>query len=317
MKTVNFFRVLAAIAMLTACSDDENEMTGLSDSSSRAVFSASIEGQTRAADTSWDTGDKIGISGTTGEKTYTNVAYTTANGDGSFSAVTSGEEIYYHDEYAVSFTAYYPWAETLEDSPAIAADTREQAKQKDFDFMWTQAVGSKESPEVSLIFSHLMTKVALTVKTGDGVSLDEAEAAVMSLDGFNLTGTFDATTGLIAADEGTSGTITFANSGNALYNAPSVTDQTAGAVCYTMIVFPQELAATLPISVVLNGVQTLNAELDFTAANTNAGDADPKNEWAAGRQYNLSVTLYKTYMTVDGCTIDAWENVDFGSFDAQ
>lgn len=315
MRTkVMFFGVLA-VTMLAACSNDENSV--IDTTTSRAAFTASIgeRPSTRAYDQTWDNGDKIGISGKSGEATYANIAYQTT-GNGNFTVVASDEEIYYQSDANVQFTAYYPWND-LEGAATIEADTWLQADQKTFDFLWAQAPGSKASPTVAFTFAHKMAKVVLTVKRGADVSLDEVEAAVMSLEGFKHTGSFDVTTGTATAKGNASTMWQFANASTTTHNAPVTVSETAGTVAYTLIVFPQVLEAALPISAELTGKQSFKTTLDFTAANTDAGDAEAKNEWVAGRQYNLGVTLHKTKITVNGCTITEWTEADGGNFDAE
>ena len=146
---------------------------------------------------------------------------------------------------------------------------------------------------------------------------DEVKNAVLSLEGFKREGSFDVITGETEATGNPGVMWTFANNaGNAAYNAPFVADATAGTVAYTLILFPQAFDAPLPFSAELTGAQTFSAVLDFTAANRNAGDTAPKNEWVAGRQYNLSVTLHKTSLTVDGCTIAPWNEANGGNVNA-
>ena len=53
-------------------------------------------------------------------------------------------------------------------------------------------------------------------------------------------------------------------------------------------------------------MQPFDAELGFTSANQNAGDGTPANSWIKGRQYNISITLNKTSLSIEGCTINAW-----------
>ena len=110
---------------------------------------------------------------------------------------------------------------------------------------------------------------------------------------------------------------TFAgNTSETGYNAPLSKDDAAETVSYTLILFPQEFSSPLPITATLTSMQSFSATLDFTAANVDAGDTDAKNEWVAGRQYNLSVTLHKTDITVDGCTIQGWDEANGGNVNA-
>ena len=109
---------------------------------------------------------------------------------------------------------------------------------------------------------------------------------------------------------------TFAgNTSETGYNAPLSKDDTGETVSYTLILFPQVFSSPLPITAITGG-QSFSATLNFTTANENAGDTDAQNEWVPGRQYNLSVTLHKTDITVDGCTIQGWDEADGGNVDA-
>ena len=47
--------------------------------------------------------------------------------------------------------------------------------------------------------------------------------------------------------------------------------------------------------------QLMMAQADARSTGKKAGDENPENKWVEGRQYNLSVTLHKTKITVDGC----------------
>lgn len=312
MKTKFTLMALTAAVMLSACSNDESD--NLTDKGRAAAFTASINSMTRAMDQSWENGDAIGITGTSGDRAYTNVKYITAQGDGNFNVATEGQEIYYQDDNAVTFTAYYPWS--ANSSTSIEAYTWDQARQKTFDFLWAQATGSKAERNVAFNFSHKMAKVVLTIKKGADVSDEEVNEAVLSMEGFKHQGTFNVTTGFAAATGNVCGLWEFANSSDETWNAPFVINED-GSVSYTLLFIPQAFDEKLPFTAALAGKQKFSTDLDFTEANGKAGDQDAKNEWVAGRQYNLSVTLHKTSITVDGCTIVAWSEADGGNVDAE
>lgn len=319
MKAKTIFMATLAAAVLTACNNDENNV--IDTGSSQATFTAAIDGQvnTRAYDRTWEAGDAIGISGISGGITYTNVQYITDSDgtSGNFTVGTQGNEIYYQDDNSVTFTAYYPWANLAADATTITADTRAQASQSDFDFLWSRQTGSKASPNVQFIFAHKMAKLVLTIQKGNDVSYQEVQDAVLSLGGFKYSGTFNVTDGTTStADDLATGWTFAGNTSETGYNAPFVPNATAESVSYTLILFPQEFSSPLPITATLTGMQSFSATLDFTAANVDAGDTDAKNEWVAGRQYNLSVTLHKTDITVDGCTIQGWDEANGGNVNA-
>lgn len=304
MKKFLFFAPFAMLA-LAACSNSDEPVVGDDD---KVNFSASINGssESRAFDQTWEQGDEIGISCTTGGKVYSNVAYST-NGTGDFTVMTPGSEIYYQSADPVIFTAYYPYAA---DATSITADSHNQTSQKTFDYLWAQAEGEKSAPNVAFIFNHKMAKLVLTVKKGLDVNFDEIKSAAYTLAGFKNNGSFDAVTGAASASGNASAVWTFSEA------TPVAYSETNEVAVYTFILFPQEFDAPLPLTATTS-LQTFATALDFTAANAAIGDTDAKNEWVAGRQYNMSVTLHKTAITVDGCTISAWDEANGGNFDAE
>lgn len=310
MKKEILFAAMSATLILASCSS-EKERPAITGGADAPRFSATIGApQSRAFDTTWENGDAIGISCLTGGKTYTNVAYSTT-GDGNFNVVNPGTEIYYNDNNEVTFTAYYPYTAN---TTSYGADTWNQADQKSFDFLWAQAAGRKAAPNVAFSFAHKMAKVNITVKKGADVSFDEVKSAVLSLEGFKHEGGFNVEDGN-AFVTGNASVFDFANATIAAHNAPLKVNESDETVTYTLIFFPQEFTAALPFTATLTGMQSFSAALDFTAANATK-DSEAKNEWIAGRQYNLSVTLNKTSATVNGCTILPWEEVNGGEYDA-
>ena len=237
---------------------------------------------------------------------------------GNFTAGIQGNEIYYQNDADVTFTAYYPWINLESGVTTITADTRAQTSQSDFDFLWSRQTGSKASPNVQFIFTHKMVKLVLTIKKGDGVSYQEVQDAVLSLGGFKNNGSFNVTDGTATATgDNLTADWTFAgNTTETGYNAPLSKDDAAETVSYTLILFPQVFSSPLPITATITGGQSFSATLNFTKANENASDTDAQNEWVPGRQYNLSVTLHKTDITVNGCSIQGWDEVDGGNVDA-
>lgn len=313
-KKVLMLCPLAALA-LASCSSESNSPEA-NNNRNEARFFASINSlNSRAYNTVWEAGDQIGITGTSGAKAYANVAYST-DGTGNFTVVTPGTEIYYQTNDPVTFTAYYPY-ENMLNSSVILADTHEQADQKQFDYLWSQAQGSKANPNVAFNFAHKMSKVVLVIKRGSDVSFDEVKEAKVAFGGFINEGQFDPATGVATATGDASALYTFAGNADAVLNAPLTVDDAAETVSYSMIHFPQAFSAALPIVATLDGRQDFKAALDFTAGNSAAGDATAANEWVAGRQYTITVTLHKTALTVNGCTITPWTEVNSGDVDAE
>lgn len=308
MKTASKYLIASAFALLTLAgcgNDNEPEIAGRKNAPD---FTATIDGvYGRAFNQSWEAGDQVGISGSG----RTNVCYITTDGQPDFTAETSGDEIYFQDEKEVTFTAYYPYANLAENATAITADTKSQTAQKTFDFLWTQAKGSKNNPDVNLNFAHKMVKVVLYLKPGNGMTYDEVKNAHLSMKGFHHAGTFNVADGTTAVGaDNTDADWVFTDAAD---KAPVTYNDNEKIVSYSLIFFPQLLAAPVDFNVQLDltgdSTYNLTAKIDFTAANREKDNDAAKNEWVAGRQYDLSLTLNKTDVKLDNCVITPWSVV--------
>lgn len=302
-----FIPAALVIVSLTGCSSGDNE-PDIAARKDCPEFTATIGGaQARAFNQSWEPADEIGITGAG----RANVRHHTPDGSGNFTVKTSGDQIYFQDENEEIFTAYYPWKELSGDAAKISTDTKDQSAQKGFDFLWAQAPGKKDAPSVNFIFAHCMAKVSFTVKPGKGMSFDEVKAAALSLGGFRHTGSFDPSDGSAAAEAAATDKWTF--SGGV---APFTFNETEKTATFSLIFFPQVFNKSVAFMAELdlpgNNSYNLRADIDFTAANSEKDDP-AANEWVAGRQYNLSLTLHKTDITLDGCSINPWTPVDGGN----
>lgn len=300
---INYLLAVALLSGLASCSNDETENPGTAKDNA-ALFTGSIEGiHTRAYDQTWETTDQIGITGTSGDKTYTNVCYNyAASGGEAFTA--AAEKIYYKDDKEVQFTAYYPWSTDLTAATTITADTWGQKDQKKFDFLYATASGSKGVP-VNFTFAHKMAKLVLTVKAGDDVTYSDVESAVCSLENFLHNGAFDRTTGSATANGDPGVEWIFANNTEDTdYNTPTVTkSEPSASVAYTLILFPQAFPSTagnLTFKATTGGNE-YSAEIDLSKVPDNI-----TNELKAGTQYNITINLNKTGLAIGTSTISPW-----------
>lgn len=299
---IKYLLAAAIVSGLTACSNDETVNTG-TEKDNTALFTGSIEGtRTRAYDQTWEPTDQIGITGTSGSKTYTNIPYKYAgSGDETFTA--AADKINYQDNSEVQFTAYYPWNESLTAATAITADTWGQVAQKTFDFLHATATGSK-GMAVNFTFAHKMAKLVLTVKAGEDVAYSDVESAVCSLENFLHEGTFDRTTGTATAIGNPGVMWDFANGGEANHNTPTVAkDEANKSVAYTLILFPQPFPSTggnLTFTAATGGNE-YSAEIDLSKVPDNG-----TNELKPGTQYNITIRLNKTGLTVGTSSISGW-----------
>lgn len=306
-KATKYFITAAwAVITLAGCSNEGNEpnVNGRKDCPDFTATIGSV--QSRAFDQSWESGDEIGITGAN----RTNVSYITNNGNGNFTVKTQGSQIYFQDDSEVTFTAYYPYNALEGGASTINADTKVQTNQKGFDFLWAQASGKKDAPNVSFNFSHKMAKVVFTVKPGDGMSYDEIKAASLSLGGFSHTGSFSINNGNTAVNGNAAADWVFTGG-----VAPVTYNDNEKTATFSLIFFPQKFGNPLAFLAELNlsgKILNLRADVDFTSANREKDGANAKNEWVAGRQYNLSLILNKTNITLSECVINPWNVVTTG-----
>ncbi len=184
-----------ALALLSGCSNTDYE--GRDIAGSKAVILGSVQGAaTRASGTSWATGDEIGVSISDGTEASTNIKYTTATGNGTFTAV-SGSEIYILGSGDKTFTAYYPYAGEAGTAAGTVSfnvsQKQDEATQPNIDFLFATATANRENPKVAFAFNHMMSKVDLTFK--NETDTKAAGDITYTLSNVVVDGTFNTATG--------------------------------------------------------------------------------------------------------------------------
>lgn len=182
MKTMKHSMVAALALALVACGD-ENELASdvqALDSPEEVSFSAGI--LSRASGSSWDAEDKVGISATGGGTSYSNVQYQVAEAGASVAFNPVAEAICYTADAPMSFTAYYPYAETL-DNGFIYKNTTET--QEGVDFLWSSVNNRpySEAPVVSFTFRHQMALLEVQVTSDEDLSRQNVVIGGLKHDG--------------------------------------------------------------------------------------------------------------------------------------
>ena len=283
MKT-RFFALAALALALVACNNDNENLNG---DLVAAQFTASIAPTTRASGTTWDNGDRIGITDIDNDTQYGNVPFILKNG--KFEA--EGKVIYIEDTKTHTFRAYYPY-NAAGGILAATTDATAQQNQPAIDFLFASgATGDKNSPVVSFTdktykggednsFHHRMSQITLTFEAGDGVDFSVVKPERYTLDGLLLTGTFNTADGIATADNG-------AQTGELTMNLAD------GNLTSSIILFPQTVAS-LPLVVNYKG-QEYHATLTM-----------PEGALQAGNNYTYTVKVNATGLTLEGCTIGSW-----------
>lgn len=290
MKASKYLFLGMAALAFTACSNEEV----INDGPVAAQVSAGIEGvQTRAAGTSWDSNDEIGISCNGGKTQYTNVHYTVSNtSDGSF---TSSAPIYFQDLEEVTFSAYYPYtAEGGTISKTIAADDQKADAQKKIDYMFASgAKASKTNPNVKFTndgatdacFKHRMSQLSFTFK--QGADTDLTAMTDFTISGLKMEGTFNTEDGTATATK------------TAQAEDLKITETPSASDTYTrsLILFPQEVS---------DGKFNLTLTLGEEIYKTELSIPEDKTALTAGNKYTYTITVNKTKIEVGQSTIEDW-----------
>ena len=283
MKT-RFFALAALALALVACNNDNENLNG---DLVAAQFTADIAPATRASGTTWDNGDRIGITDIGNDSQYGNVPFILKNG--KFEA--EGKVIYIEDTKTHTFRAYYPY-NAAGGILAATTDATAQQNQPAIDFLFASgATGDKNNPVVSFTdktakggednsFHHRMSRITLTFEAGDGVDFSVVKPERYTLAGLLLTGTFNTADGIATADNG-------AQTGELTMNLAD------GNLTSSIILFPQTVAS-LPLVVNYKG-QEYHATLTM-----------PEGALQAGNNYTYTVKVNATGLTLEGCTIGNW-----------
>ena len=294
MKT-RFF-ALAALALALAACNNDNEILN-NDGPVAARFIADIAPATRASGTTWDNGDRIGVTDIGNDTQYGNVPFILKNG--KFEA--EGKVIYIEDTKAHTFRAYYPY-NAAGGILAATTDATAQQNQSAIDFLFaTGATGDKKSPVVSFTdktgkggednsFHHRMSRITLTFEAGDGVDFSVIKPERYTLDGLKLTGTFNTADGIATADDGAqTGELTM--------------ELADGNLTSSVILFPQT-AASLPLTV------------NYRSQNYRATLTVPEGALQAGNNYTYTVKVRNKGIEVSEATIAKWNDIDGGEVGA-
>lgn len=294
LEKLFFATVLSGLAF-TACVDNDDK-SEWNDGSQPISFTSSIKGvNTRAVDSKWTAGDKIGVfmkatSGDLASAIAVNKQHAT-DANGNVSAVDADNALYYPtDGSSVDFIAYYPYTASLTGN-VYKVNVADQSKPENIDLLYSNnatgfAKGTANKPQLQ--FAHQLSQIVFNITK---------DATVPSLNG--LTVTF----------EGMNTTADFALANGALSNVgaaakiAAVVDETAATA--KTIVLPAAALADVKVVFNLNG-KTFTADY-------------PQKELLTGRKYTHNVKLSDSngqpVIVMDAATIEDWITVLGGDID--
>lgn len=204
----NYVTAAFALLLLAGCSNDvkESDIKFSGEAGAKVSFSAVINDQeasnlvTRATETSWESGDRVGI---TCGKDQMNVEYQySPDNTGLFNAVNGKiEDIWVLGTQTYDVLAYYPFTGTSGTEPvAVEVNTGTEVQtnketRKQIDFLYATGVATSQQPNVQLSFRHVMSRIKLTFTPGEGVTLSDITCYLI---GLKQEGTFNPVTGVAA-----------------------------------------------------------------------------------------------------------------------
>lgn len=296
-----FFNLLATLALVVSmlgCSGGptpEPELPSNPDTPTPSTVQlrlkgdiANIKPSTRVDANGFEANDKVGVyvSSTSTLHTTTgnmlnNEAFTYSSGN---IIAPEGKEVYWGTpDVRLSVWAYYPYTEGISYNAnhrfAVAEDQSDAEDFYNSDFIIAQKTNlAPQADAVNLTFNHSLSKIAVTLEAGSGITDEELAEAEKSflIKGLVTDGTIDLATGTATA-----GTTT-----------ATITPLESAGVNYAAIVYPQQGAVTFCLE--MDGdIYTYTTNIDYTA----------------GLQYDYKLTINVSKpqeMTLNGTTITPW-----------
>ena len=299
---------IAAVALLFAACANEEDGIGNNGPVAATVQADIVKNITRATtDDTWSKNDAIGVYATSsGNTTGDNKKYVTTNGDGTFEAADNNNIIYFKDNKETTFSAYYPYSESLTDGKMdwnMAEVVENQPCMADVLFA-SGATASKASPIVNFTdvehrFKHCMSLVEFKIKPGQGVKYNNYKFNRLELKGIFRSGKFDTRTGSVE---------TAGDRGSIILNFDDVSFESEKSFAYIML--PQSLESNkmdIEIYLLLN-----DSEVKYTTPIT----PSTNGQLEGGKKYTYNITVKNTGITIENANIVPWGNGDSSDLDA-
>lgn len=278
--------VLAITAVLTACSDKENEPNGFEERNPLTI-TASIP-RTRAVNSDWQLNDAIGLvlfdAGTTTPcDDKANYCYVTADGSGTFNAKDEANKVYLPTGgKTADLLAYYPQTSAVTPTNLIVpVDVTAQINLPAIDLMVADKVTglTAQNNTASLSFRHKLCKLVLKVQKDDSSADVDISNATAVLKGTKAKASWN----LATAELVQSGDVT-----------DIALPMTADGTEATAIVLPTDAGSGVSITLTTKDGQSFIATLD------------PSLALAAGTVNTYTMTLHRHSAAITA-TITPWQ----------
>ena len=307
MKKFRFLYIAAAALLFAACANEEDGI-GNNGPVAATVQADIVKNITRATtDDTWSKNDAIGVYATSsGNTTGDNKKYVTTNGDGTFEAADNNNTIYFKNNEETTFSAYYPYSESLKNGKMDWNMDEVKANQPcKADVLFASgATASKASPTVNFTdaehrFKHCMSLVEFKIKPGQGVKDNNYRFNRLELKGIFRSGQFDTRTGAV---------ITIGDRGSIRRDFDDVYFENEESFAYIML--PQSLESNkMDIDIYL---LLYDSEVKYTTSIT----PTTNGQFEGGKKYTYNITVKNTGITIENADIVPWGNGDSSDLDA-
>ena len=286
MKRVLFIIAIACFALLSCTKEVSFSTPG---AQVKIPINLSIENNTRANDTAFEDGDKVGLYVVNYDGETAGTLSNSGNHvDNILFEKSSGKwtpisEIYWKDaETHADFYAYYPYSESVDVTAHPFSVNTDQSEEENYwasDFLWGKVTDvAPTSNSVTVTANHLLSNVLIYLRPGKGFTAESLAAATktVTINNVKTNATIDLASGVVTATG----------------DATSITPWNTGEYFRAMIV-PQT------IDKVVNLI-SVNIEGSEFALRTNA-------TFAPNKQHTYILTAYRTSGGID-ISIGSWEN---------
>lgn len=290
MELKHLFLAGLGVMTLAACSSLDDDSTW--DVNGGAVKFTSYISKHKASGTTWASGDQIGIymksSGTAlADAAVQNRQYITDD-RGNITAASAADAIYYPEEGAADFVAYYPYTANVSGT-ILPIDVSDQSNLAAIDLLYSNnATGvSASANAVNLGFSHQLANVLLTINAD--ATIPTTVGLEAALTGVPTSATFDLATGTLNVGQ-TTGTVNF--------------HMNAAGTKAEAILVPASLT---------------NAQLQLTIGTKTVSVPLPASAIEAGKSIDFPVNVTNTggsiYVSFGTATITDWTTTVGGTID--
>ena len=253
MKTIKNIKMLSALSLaigLASCSSNSEDNKNVVDNN---IIRFSVEhpaAVTRATDTSFEQGDKVGIFLTDQNKAIELAGNYVTNVPLTFQGSTwNTPKPLYWNEGTYDVYAYYPYIPSITsvtDQPfSVATDQNTGQGFENSDLLWTAKKGiAASSGTVNLHFSHRLSRIQLQLAKSDDYEGELPDEAEIYIHNTVVDGTLDYNVGMVTCERHAS--------------PKTIKARSLGNHCYAAIVIPQRLNNRVPlVEVVSHGVSYL------------------------------------------------------------